>query len=499
MGIDDSAWSSEFTEKDLRPFITDDGMASSQQFCGKRYTCQGTDKTGFVWREDEKGEGVKGCSSHPLVASAYQLGCQKSIQQIGSTASKCLRSEPCLEDEQGELHCVTRDVTQMPTAIDGSWKCVSDSEYPTERTHEKTGYEQLGPGFTLMNLQKKAHENDVADGFSEKSAERATTKSSDPPQERFDTAPTPSAPPKEDTMPPPQPPSENTTSAAPSDGPERWLRCNWFERPVSQSCSVDRDCPLTDTSEFDLWFDTLVDELQIRKEGKPFSGNDFLERVENFAMKTSVSYPKTQELNVVQKISKVRSQLQEVFDRDGGFRDSVKEMMHRERVLIQAHKEAVKGECVAGGCSTSLPSKPRTVHFDGKRTLVFTADTEGSVSYTTDTGKVVPVVGAVLCGKTNQGDDACTDSSIPEIVQDQLRAGVDKKAETYRWISGGSSYLIPNAISAFGTIDSTETKEACARRLCSVNEDQCPAPYCKLEGSGKCIPVESSDSITLKP
>ena len=237
-------------------------------------------------------------------------------------------------------------------------------------------------------------------------------------------------------------------------------------------------------TKFDLWFDTLAEESEIRKDGSKMSGQTFLERVDNFATKSSVRYEPRAALETAEKISSVRQRLQGLYEEDPSFRQSVANMIRSERVLIKAHKESVVGECTSGACRSTRLS-PRQVHFDGTQTLTFQKDSEGSLSYKTgEDGLVIAMPHAFEC-------DTADCLALPKITGQQLKPGSDEVADRYRIVfPDETSFVVTNQATGSDPL-------TCAKRLCTLNRDQCPAPHCQKSGSA-CVPVvEHVASVTL--
>ena len=201
---------------------------SSHSVCGKRFACQGSEHSGFFWKQDDQLEGVRGCKIDPLIAAAHSLGCSSST--LGTGASHCMtRSNPCLADGTGKIHCVSSDSSKMPNAMDGALSCLQETEYPSTATYELDHVEQLDAGFSWMVLKPKEGLPPVA---AKSAAPEDPVALEDPPM----------------------------TPAAPADTPKT---CQWFKEKASLACNADTQCPIPEATEFDVWFDTLEPEEEL--------------------------------------------------------------------------------------------------------------------------------------------------------------------------------------------------------------------------------------------
>ena len=177
---------------------------------------------------------------------------------------------------------------------------------------------------------------------------------------------------------------------------------------------------------------------------------------------------------------------------DGVFRDSVKATVVSDDKYLARYEETMRGACRTGRCTENDRQRPTpTVQlFDGGHDITL-FDTDGGVNFTIGKGRPSSIE-IQSCEAENAPRECRENSSQVHVLTEPRLSRSTPVAPYYRFrfSEDGTEYLLQNTVSVRGT-DLSQMKERCATTLCEVNSRDCPAPHCRRDGIGRCLPSKT--------
>lgn len=452
---------------------------SSWTVCGSTYSCRATKDGQSYWSTAPLGEEdvpSRACKVDVLAALAYANdGC--SVQGVERSAPRaCKESHPILATPSGETVRI-QEARSMPSVLDASWTC---SRAPvSERTHVPERAERLGVDgdVTLLYLrEREANEED------EMPRETFIADATAAPETPAETVPPPSL---SQPLSQPLPSSYAETTKPSSSSSSSFVRCTLPSQSYQRACTADADCLLGPTQKKDLLWSTA------RSLGVDVQGG--LPRfVQSLKAKVSDdlvwSEDKVRALGCTGSCSEARlkSVLGTLLQGDEAFRASVDTLLEEDADFAAARQQALAGLCAADGKCAARPRdsevnrvRPSTRLHDGSSSsstsTTLSKGPDGTVFYTRD--GVTREAHAERCTDANARE--CTFATpLPSLTLD----ATSSLATTYRVQFGDDEYLVMNSVSA-------RDPSECRAALCAHNAGEaCPAPLCRREGEGKCVP-----------
>ena len=265
---------------------------------------------------------------------------------------------------------------------------------------------------------------------------------------------------------------------------------------------MDNDCPLEDP--FDVWFEAAA--ARVGEDRKKLTVEAFLDKIPTSKVDLAWT-PGLAETAGSALLSRgtVRARLQSLHRNDPAFRASVDAMLRDEGYMREAASKERAGACTEQKVCRRSVTAPTMAIYDGTSRVTFqrSAATAG-VSYVREGEGTVHEVPAVSCDASD-APAACRDVSVPDVDADDMAPTLQDhpKASQYRvhFHNRGlhERYLVQNAVQAYGTLDARTAREECAVQLCARNADSCPAPHCRVDGDGACVPDATRiDAVGLR-
>ena len=455
-----------------------DALRSRATAGGRAYSCLRDSAGGHQWHAETHEGAVRGCRVDALLASeAAVYGSALATDDDDA----CRRPEPCLRDEKGILHCLSSESTDMPTIVDGEWQC--DSAQPTPATHEKLGPDHHTGGLSGILLRPLTPPPEPCDEMDSAAAPNSPAPNSPAPIE-----PDPPALAAEDTSDIAVP-----ESAAPATGAATWLRCDWFQGRSRHACAVDSDCPISDSDAFEAWFDAVNERTAAGTTSVPA----FLQAAAEDATKVELCYDDTaaavKDRSKLRKAT-LRARLEGLYRTDPTFHSSVSESVRSEPRVAQEAAKKRSSSCMDGACRAGPAPSPSTSLFDGTTPIAFQRRSGGGLAYTRGGEDATRDVPAEACEGISAPSE-CRDPAVPVVAgvrgsrPPMLIPGQATVAPGYRVeFADGANFYVRNAVQVYGTLDSQAARESCGAALCQHNAGACPAPHCRIDGAGECVP-----------